>query len=160
MRWLAALALASGCTLSGNGDCRNDLDCDLGAVCANTRECVAGDTVHYVRLTWTIGGLPADPRSCAPIPDLEVAIADEDGLASPATYAPVPCALGQYVFDKLPLAYDRLSLEALSSGERHSRPIDRADEVLVEVELESGDTSVPDAAVADAMAAVDAMPPP
>jgi hypothetical protein len=158
---LALLALAlAGCPIPG-GECRNDGDCGGGEVCANNQACLLPSEVHRVLVTWTIAGLEPTPTTCAPIRDLEVRISDEEGFLGPASFAPVPCTLGQYLFDKLPLGFDRVRLEALASGEEHQASIDSSDDLVIEFVLDTGNPVLPDAGVdVDAMSAVDAMPAP
>jgi hypothetical protein len=111
-RPLVALALLAGCSSGGwEGDCVIDDHCRGSEVCARDRSCVLPTEVRAVRATWTVRGEPASTLTCAQHPDLTIRFlsdVSEDALV----YAPVPCRIGQFTIDKLPLRYRRVNLGA------------------------------------------------
>jgi hypothetical protein len=117
---IAAVLLAvllvgvTGC-FTVTSECLTDQDCAGGDVCANTHACLAPSQVQHVAVHWTIGGSPADADRCAPTPELQLSIIDSESDTR-ADYAPVPCATGQFTFDKLPTSYDRVALAVLGSA--------------------------------------------
>lgn len=107
---LVAVAASAGCFETSN-TCQRDFDCNGGSVCANTRECAAASDVHRVAVRWSVRGNPAGVDTCAGIANLELDIFDDVSGAT-SGYAPVPCQLGMFTFDKLPLAFNRVTLTA------------------------------------------------
>jgi hypothetical protein len=105
---LVALVGAAGCFTSGN-QCQQDYDCGGGDVCANTHECVGAGDVHRIAVRWTVRGNPASETTCAGIASLEITIVDDVSSATTG-YAPVPCPTGIFTFDKLPVGFNRLTL--------------------------------------------------
>lgn len=148
---LAAVIALAGCPRGGD-ECVTDLDCGGGLVCANTHDCVGPGEVKRLVIRWTVLGFPASDTTCAPIPSLEVSVYDDD-TADYANYAPVPCATGQFTFDKLPIGMDRMRLLVLATGEMHEAAVPAGDGDL-SFDLESGSVPPPDAALPDA--AIDA----
>lgn len=103
MRILLALAALAACG-PPSGECHLDSECG-GYTCANTNECVSGDDVRRVSIAWTVNGAPADATGCAPSPTFTLMIVDST-TGDYKAWAPVDCALGLFVFDKLPTRYD------------------------------------------------------
>lgn len=148
-------ALLAGCPVGSQ--CTTDFDCSAGTVCANTHDCVSPELVHRVAIRWTILGNPADATTCAPIPNLDLAVFDSE-TDDQASYAPVPCATGQFVFDKLPIQFDRVLLRVVNGGETVEATIPGgAGATEVTLDFTSGDPPAVDAApVPDATPDVDA----
>jgi hypothetical protein len=68
-------------------------------------------------LRWTVAGLaptPARPEPCSPIHELEIRFHDPGGW--PEEYRPVPCSLGQAVYDKMPPRFHSVELRAYDRG--------------------------------------------
>jgi hypothetical protein len=104
MRAIAlALLLCAGCP-GGDGECKIDSDCGGGNVCTRNGECLPASEVRFVRITWTIRGMPASDMLCAPTPDLYLLFAGTQ-LNDTFGYAPVPCKAGLFTIDKLPRRY-------------------------------------------------------
>ena len=117
---VASCLAASGCFLGGRDECVADDDCAGGEECTRTGECVREGTALRVVLRWTVAGeapTPAAPAACAGIEELEVVF--RGGPGEPERYRPVPCELGQAVYDKMPPRYDWIEVNAYGSeGER------------------------------------------
>lgn len=110
---VAVVGLLAGCPAGGSngtgGECNYDVECDEGDVCARDRSCAPAASVREVITRWTVGGQPATATTCAPHPDLAIEFvgpAIDDALG----FAPVPCALGQFVVDKLPARFVEVGL--------------------------------------------------
>ncbi|CAN5497762.1 hypothetical protein BH11MYX1_BH11MYX1_37370 [soil metagenome] len=99
--------------------CETDSDCG-GDVCARDGECLPGNEIRGVKVTWTIGGKTADATSCASAPDFYI---DFYGsyAASSFGYAPVPCLQSQFFIDKLPTSFDQVELGATGLFDRVKR---------------------------------------
>jgi hypothetical protein len=104
---LAALAALAACA-PPSGECHVDSECD-GYTCANTNECLSADDVRRVSIAWTVNGLPASPAQCVPSPTFTLMIVDS-ATGEYKAWAPVDCALGLFVFDKLPTRFDTAEL--------------------------------------------------
>lgn len=125
---LALLVAAQPGCLSGSGPCATDGDCGGGDECTRTGECVASGTALRVVLRWTVGGeapSPTRPEPCAPLAELEVMLHDPGG--EPEDYRPVPCALGQVVYDKIPPRFEAVRVLAYSAS---GRVVDTAEAAL------------------------------
>jgi hypothetical protein len=110
----AALALgAAGCP--GGGDCEQDWDCTGGEVCASTRECVSAGDVRRVEVNWTLYGAPASSGNCVGVERMELTVRNA-ATDENATYAPVPCSVGRFVFDQLPYRFDAVAMSAFVGG--------------------------------------------
>jgi len=112
LSFVAAVALA-GCP--AGDECERDWDCGGGDVCANTHECVSASEVRRVEINWTLFGSPASPGNCTGVDRMELTVrnaATDDN----ATYSPVPCSVGRFVFDKLPLRFDSAAMSAFVLG--------------------------------------------
>jgi len=110
-----AALLAGGCFASlDDGTCRADVDCN-GATCPRVGEC-ATDT-YALRIEWTVHGLTTDQAgACDGVAELEVAIEDPSTGAEHAV-RPVPCSVGSFFYDKLPLGYTDVTLAAYGAGD-------------------------------------------
>ena len=150
---LLVLPLA-GCPTGS--ECTTDFDCSGGTVCANTHDCLSPELVRRVAIRWTVRGNPADETTCAPIPNLDLAVFDTE-TDDQASYAPVPCAPGQFVFDKLPTQFDRVMLRVVNGAETLMADIPSGAPADVLLDFTSGDLPAPDAApLPDANEIVDA----
>jgi hypothetical protein len=153
---LALLVLPlAGCPTGS--ECTTDFDCGGGLVCANTHDCLSPELVRRVAIRWTVRDNPADEITCAPIPNLDLAVFDSE-TDDQASYAPVPCAPGQFVFDKLPTQFDRVMLRVVNGSETLMADIPSgAGSADVLLNFTSGDLPAPDAApVPDAAQVPDA----
>lgn len=132
MRGALLLILLAGCPMSGpnTGECRTDADCD-GNVCARDELCYPASEVREVRTTWTIMGKPASPATCGPVEDLQIGFASEFA-GEELSYAPVPCANGQWLMDKLPREYTTVEL-GKQHGFLQARPIGATGEVVFDL---------------------------
>ena len=134
------LAAQPGC-LTGSGPCATDGDCGGGDECTRTGECVASGTALRVVVRWTVGGeapSPSRPEACAALGELEVVLHDPGG--EPEDYRPVPCALGQVVYDKMPPRFESVEVLAYSASGRvvdsAEEPLEPTGESSVQVDLE------------------------
>jgi hypothetical protein len=116
-RQLATAALAAGLGVASpacfepidGGACRGDRDCP-DAVCSNVGECAAA--TYRLRVAWTLGGTAANESpACERVGELEIVVSDSStGEAS--NVRPVPCAIGSFLFDKLPWGYGAATVNA------------------------------------------------
>lgn len=107
----ALAALAGGCVLGGTR-CESDADCG-GELCARNGECASA--VLFVRAVWTVGGQPPTDASCAAHPWLRVTFEDID-YDEKLTYEPIRCTLGQITFDRMPIRFDAVEIQARDAG--------------------------------------------
>jgi hypothetical protein len=124
MRAAWVLLLLAGCPLgpgTGTGECAVDSDCGSN-VCGRDGFCYPAADVRTVRVTWTVNGMPANAATCTS-PDLQIAFLGFDAGETPLGFAPVPCALGQFVIDKLPRSYSQVELGREGSGFPDARSI-------------------------------------
>jgi hypothetical protein len=120
MRVVVALVLA-GCLdrtgtsgglepgVPGRG-CERDAVCGGGLLCARNGGCYPASDIRAVRVDWTVRGLPASATSCEPSWTLEIQFRSSSSGDRELVYAPVPCELGRFSIDKLPRAYDSVTL--------------------------------------------------
>ncbi len=142
---LVVVVASAGCFETGN-QCQRDFDCRGGDVCANTHECLGASEVYRVAVRWTVRGNPASATTCAGITSLEITVVD-DASSTTSSYAPVPCEIGIFTFDKLPVGFNRLTLTAYGSdGLTESYPANIGDSAEVQFDLGIG-TLPPDAGV-------------
>ena len=96
--WIAA----PGCPSGGGEPCMVDGDCARGEECTRPGDCVAEGTALRVIVRWTVLGEAPTPAAPGPCDDIaELAVVFEGGF-EPERYRPVPCELGQAVYDKMP----------------------------------------------------------
>jgi hypothetical protein len=116
---------------SGPGqDCNRT--CFSDEVCARDHFCHAASEVHLVRSEWTIRGQPAAEASCAGAPELYIRYrAPDDSIG----YSPIPCRLGIFTIDKLPLSFDRIELGIDAPGGRYGEVIAPIVEGVVRFDL-------------------------
>ncbi len=81
----------------------------MGDVCARDLTCAPAASVREVITRWTVGGQPASVTTCTALPDLAIEFAGP-GVDDAIGFAPVPCALGQFVIDKLPVRFGEVGL--------------------------------------------------
>jgi len=110
--------------MQSGGECFVDQECISGEVCARDELCWPASEVHLVKATWTIRGQPASEASCAAHPDLHIRF--NGNLSDDLGFAPVPCATGQFVVDRLPRPFTRVELGVDRGGPGSSAPIDPA----------------------------------
>lgn len=128
-----ALALLGGCpaTTYSGGECLEDLDCGGGDVCARDRMCAPAASVRAVTTTWTVRGEPASALTCAAHPDLFISFLGRD-LADTIGFAPVPCHLGSFVVDKLPVRFGTVEL-GVEAGPSEIRAVDASNRVMIDL---------------------------
>ena len=119
---LLGVLLLAGCP-TGGGECTLDVDCIDGDVCANNHVCVSPLAVHYVSFQWTVAGAAPTADTCAPIGDLSITAEDRDFEDSRTSWFPVPCTVGRFTADKLPVEYDRVIVTVDATGARHTADI-------------------------------------
>jgi hypothetical protein len=119
---LLSSVLLGACFTSAGTDpheCHVDGECS-GLTCTRVGICAA--STRSIRIEWTVHGLmPDQPAACAGVTELELAVADPT-TSDDYAVRPVPCAVGSFLFDKLPLGYTEVTLAAYGSDSR--RPVD------------------------------------
>jgi len=108
MRGLS-LALALAACGPPRGDCEVDNDCGGDYVCARNGECLPADSVHPLRITWTVRGQIASEANCAPAPTLYLIFYGYD-INDQFGFEPVPCEAGLFTIDKLPSRFTSVEL--------------------------------------------------
>lgn len=104
-------SLAACFTSAGNGDCLSDRDCGE-LVCTRVGDCASAGAVYALRIEWTVHGLTTDDAAaCADVGELELAIEDPT-TGDIHAVRPVPCEVGRFTFDKLPLSFTEVTLTA------------------------------------------------
>ena len=112
MRWIAVVAfgaLAAGCrsdTCSDTGG-----SCTGGNTCTRNGECLPPSQVRMVKVTWTIGGMPASATTCASVGDFALYFQDPV-TADSFGYEPVPCMEGQFTIDRIPTRFSEAAVNA------------------------------------------------
>jgi hypothetical protein len=116
MRGVVLLLLAS-CTGGPHADvdefgrCLGDTACADGEICARNGACYPPSEVRAVSVTWTIGGMAADPVTCGASPDLFIAFSSgRGGGFDHLEFSPVPCRAGRFSIDKLPTEFTSVQL--------------------------------------------------
>jgi hypothetical protein len=107
------------------GSCRGGRGCDAPEVCARNSECLPADQVRAVHVMWTVSGRPASPTSCSAAPDLQIMLNSFDGPGG-VSWAPVPCEIGKFSIDRLPISFDRVWLGRESGAGRQQGTLDPA----------------------------------
>ena len=111
---LLLVAAPAGCLTGSGGECSSDGDCAAGGVCTRTDECVPAGSAIRVVVRWTVNGqapTTSRPEPCAEVGELEVIFRDPGGR--PESYRPVPCDLGQTVYDKMPPRFESVEVRAM-----------------------------------------------
>ncbi|HVV81523.1 MAG TPA: hypothetical protein VHE35_00545 [Kofleriaceae bacterium] len=95
------------------GSCHNDSDCS-DAVCSNVGECAS--QTYRLRVSWTVRGAQANaPGACDGVSELELVVSDT-ASGQEFSVSPVPCAIGTFLFDKMPPAYGTVAVNAYGPG--------------------------------------------
>lgn len=119
---LGTLGLAGCFTSASTEECRVDSDCS-GLICTRVGACAT--SAHSLRVEWTVRGLTADrAEACAGIAELELTASDPITSEAHAV-RPVPCEIGSFTFDKLPLGYTDITISAFDAA-RNLIDIDRS----------------------------------
>lgn len=107
------LCLGAGCFTSASPEeCRVDAECG-GLVCTRVGECAA--ETRTMRIEWTVRGLTTDQTgACTGIGELEVMVSDPT-IGADHVLRPVPCGVGSFYFDKLPLGYTVATVSAYAT---------------------------------------------
>jgi hypothetical protein len=132
---LAATLLASlaGCPNPTGSECEIDNDCGGGDVCARDHMCTAEDAVRAVTATWTIRGADANATTCGTHPDLYISFIGND-FGDTLGFAPVPCKLGQFSVDKLPVRFKQVEL-GVDGGTSDVRALNAAGTAALDLRL-------------------------
>lgn len=110
------LALAACFEPADGGSCHSDRDCP-DAVCSNVGECAS--STYRLRVAWTLRGQTANvPGACDGVAELEIVVSDPS-TATDHSVRPVPCAIGSFLFDKMPPGYDVVGVTAYGTGGRY-----------------------------------------
>lgn len=110
--------------------CRQDTECGA-QVCARDGECYPASGIRLVTTTWTVRGEPASATTCAAHPDLAIRFQASNGASF--GFAPVPCRIGKFTIDKLPLAYTRVELGVENGGLATSAAIASAGDTIIDL---------------------------
>lgn len=115
--YLLGALLATGAAAcfepADGGACVSDRECS-DAVCSNVGECAS--TTYRLRVAWTLRGAAANtPGACDGVDELEIVVSDPSTGTDHAV-RPVPCAIGSFLFDKMPPGYDVVALTAYGPG--------------------------------------------
>src|SRR5688572_12750359 len=110
MRVALLLIPLTACAIQG-GECDIDDHCGSSEVCGRDHACTSPSNVRVVTARWTIDGVPANEAPACTGRDLYI---DFLGLDRDDTlgFRPVPCAVGQFSVDKLPLRFESVELGA------------------------------------------------
>lgn len=99
---LGAVGLAGCFEPIDGGACHGDRDCPE-AVCSNVGECAA--VTYRLRVAWTLRGATANTAgACDRVSELEIVVSDAS-TGQDWSVRPVPCAIGSFLFDKMPWGY-------------------------------------------------------
>lgn len=126
------LATLAGCPQS-NSECELDSDCGGGDVCARDHMCTAPSSVRPVMATWTIRGAAASVTTCGTHEDLYITFIGAD-FGDTLGFAPVPCKLGQFSVDKLPLRFGSVEL-GVEGGTSDTRALNAAGVAALDLRL-------------------------
>ncbi len=94
--------------------CSRDEDCP--ELCSRIGECLKAEDAISIRANWTIGGLapsPNAPAPCGGIDAFEVSLESSGERDLLVAYYPVPCDLGQVLYDKMPDRLERMRMSAV-----------------------------------------------
>jgi hypothetical protein len=127
------LAALAGCPNPTGGECELDSECGSGDVCARDHMCTAAASVRAVMATWTIRGAPASTTSCGTHPDLYISFIGDD-FGDTLGFTPVPCKLGQFSVDKLPIRFKQVEL-GVEGGTSDVRTLNAAGTAALDLRL-------------------------
>jgi hypothetical protein len=132
---LAAVLLTAlaGCPNSTGGECELDDDCATSDVCARDHMCTDAASVRMVTATWTIRGADANTTTCGSHPDLYISFIG-DSFGDTLGFAPVPCKLGQFSVDKLPVRFKQVEL-GVEGGTSDLRSLNAAGTAALDLRL-------------------------
>ena len=105
MRALACTLLVAlaGCPQGGDTCSDTGGSCSGGLTCTRDGECLDPSQVRAVKVTWTIGGMPASATTCASTGDFLLQFLEPSGGSF--GYEPVPCVEGQFTIDRIPTRF-------------------------------------------------------
>jgi hypothetical protein len=97
--------------------CKVDTECNTG-VCARTGECLPTVEVRKAEVVWTMAGQPPNDQSCYWFPTVNVEFWTEPEIDQGEVWRtePVPCTLGKFTVDKLPLRFWIGGVKSPSAG--------------------------------------------
>ncbi len=129
----ALLAGLAGCPNQSTSECELDRDCGGSDVCARDHMCAAASSVRSVTATWTIRGAAANVSTCGTHPDLYITFIGDD-FGDTLGFAPVPCKLGQFTVDKLPIRFKQVEL-GVEGGTSDTRALNAAGMAALDLRL-------------------------
>lgn len=106
--WGSGWGGSSGSSGMSGAGCHADTDCPTSYLCARTGECLTASAVRAVHTLWTVRGQPANDRTCASAPKLDITFSAGDG--DTFGFSPVPCDAGKHTVDRLPTRYRVVTL--------------------------------------------------
>lgn len=127
------LGSLAGCPNGTGGECEIDSDCGSGDVCARDHMCTDLSSVRSVTATWTIRGAEATTVTCGANPDLYIQFIG-DSFSDTLGFAPVPCKLGQFSVDKLPIRFRQVEL-GVDGGTSDVRTLNAAGTAALDLRL-------------------------
>ena len=130
---LGLLVSVAGCPNPTGGECEIDGDCGGGDVCARDHMCTGSSEVRAVMATWTIRGADANVTTCGTHPDLYISFIGND-FGDTLGFAPVPCKLGQFSVDKLPVRFKQVEL-GVEGGTSDVRTLNAAGTAALDLRL-------------------------
>jgi hypothetical protein len=136
MRVVALLfvILTTGCTRQSDGVCDEDVECDSGLVCARgDHECVGPNQVRVTTTDWTINGQPPDTGNCQGLTLYIQFLSDFD--QDDFGFSPVPCEVGRFSVDKLPLRYRAVEVGVQGGSENDRANFDTEGKALLDLIL-------------------------
>ena len=130
---IAVLGSLAGCPNPTGGECEIDNDCGGADVCARDHMCTAASAVRAVSATWTIRGAAANTTTCGTHTDLFISFIGSD-FGDKLGFAPVPCKLGQFSVDKLPIRFKQVEL-GVEGGTSDVRALNAAGTAALDLRL-------------------------
>lgn len=128
----SVLAALAGCPTQAT-ECELDSDCSGSDVCARDHMCTAASSVRPVTATWTIRGAAANTTTCGTHENLYITFIGDD-FGDTLGFAPVPCKLGQFSVDKLPVRFRQVEL-GVEGGVSDTRALDAAGTAALDLRL-------------------------
>jgi hypothetical protein len=90
--------------------CRSDAACGSGNVCARDGSCTTSANVRVVHANWTTRGVAPSEASCTSARNLDITFSGGVTASDHFGFSPVPCKLGKFTVDKLPMRYTTVTL--------------------------------------------------